>query len=130
MYTLSERSKVQYDTLHPDLKRIIDVALMRSKRDFSVVWGYRGEQLQNKFYKSGNSDLPYPRSKHNHKNKMGDIESLAFDFCVYPVDWNDTNGFIYLAGLFIGIAEELGIKVKWGGLWKSRDLGHIELEKE
>jgi hypothetical protein len=35
----------------------------------------------------------------------------------YPIDWENTNRFFYLAGLVEGLASIMGIKVVFGGDW-------------
>jgi peptidoglycan L-alanyl-D-glutamate endopeptidase CwlK len=51
------------------------------------------------------------------------------DVVPYPVDWSDICGFYEFAGFVKGIAVPLGIKVKWGGDFKTFfDGAHWELE--
>ena len=98
--------------------------------DVSVLWGYRGEVYQNKLYRKGLSKLQFPRSKHNK------VPSQAFDLAPYPIDWNDLHRFCYMAGIVLGVASQLGVRIRWGGDWdmdtelkdnKFNDLGHFEL---
>jgi len=67
---------------------------------------------------------------HNHH------PSLAVDVAPYPIDWENTNRFFYLAGLVEGIAAMMGVKVRFGGDWDSdkdfsdqkfNDLVHFEI---
>ena len=43
--------------------------------------------------------------------------SHAVDVAPYPIDWDDTKRFFYLAGLIMGIAEMKGVKLTWGRDW-------------
>jgi peptidoglycan L-alanyl-D-glutamate endopeptidase CwlK len=108
------------------LKEAIDVY------DFTILETHRDKKTQNKYYKQGKSKLNYPNSKHNT------YPSMAIDIAPYPIDWNDTKRFFYLAGLVMGIAEANGIKIRWGGNWdmdydfsdnKFMDLPHFEVLK-
>jgi peptidoglycan L-alanyl-D-glutamate endopeptidase CwlK len=72
----------------------------------------------------------FPDSTHNS------YPSLGIDVVPYPIDWRDTARFCYFAGYVKGIAQNLGIKIRWGGDWDSdwqvkdnrfNDLAHWEL---
>lgn len=80
--------------------------------DFTVLCGHRGEEEQNKVYDEKKSQLKFPESKHNK------TPSLAIDLCPYPIDWEDTDRFIFLGGHMIAIANENNINLRWGGNWK------------
>ena len=64
------------------------------------------------------------------------MPSLAIDAAPSPIDWNDRERFFYFAGVVKGVAEEMGIKIRWGGDWDGDndfddqtfdDLVHFEL---
>lgn len=128
MCKFSERSKENLRECHPDLQllfmRVISVF------DCAVIEGFRSEAEQNKAYHAGKSKLKWPQSKHNQ------VPSRAVDVVPYPVDWNDRERFVYMAGIVKGIASEMGISIRWGGDWDSdndlndqsfHDLPHFEL---
>lgn len=123
-----KNSKEKLATCHPDLQRIANEAI--KIMDFSVIWGHRGEEDQNKCYAKRTSTVKWPYSKHNP------FPSLAMDVCPYPEDWDDRDRFILLAGIIIGVAYDLGVPIIWGGDWNSnfyisdeklQDLGHFQL---
>jgi peptidoglycan L-alanyl-D-glutamate endopeptidase CwlK len=98
--------------------------------DFTIITGYRNKEDQDKAFQEGKSEEIYPNSKHNI------YPSRAVDIAPYPVDWNDSARFYFLAGIIMGLAYSKGIKLRWGGNWKndfdlknnkSNDLGHFEL---
>jgi peptidoglycan L-alanyl-D-glutamate endopeptidase CwlK len=132
MPTFSKRSNSKLLTCNPHLQYIARKAIQII--DFSVIWGYRDEESQNKAYAEGNSNLRFPHSKHNS------YPAQAFDFAPYPIDWEDIDRFIYVGGIIRGIAHEVGIRVRWGADWDSdgqlkderklRDFGHVELLEE
>ena len=81
------------------------------KFDCTIIEGHRNKDRQNKLFKEGKSKLKYPKGKHNA------IPSKAVDVAPYPIDWNDRERFTYFAGYVLGIAYEMGLKIRWGGDW-------------
>ena len=101
--------------------------------DCSVLQGHRGEREQNKYYSEGKSKVQYPLGRHNAK------PSRAVDVAPYPIDWDDRERFHLFAGFVLGIAQSMGIKLRWGGDWNMNfevddnqfdDFPHFELRKE
>lgn len=98
--------------------------------DCSILCGRRSKEDQNKAYEEGKSKLRYPESKHNL------LPSKAVDVAPYPIDWNDLGSFYMFAGYVKRVAENLGIRVRYGGDWDGdkktadqtfNDLPHFEL---
>jgi len=98
--------------------------------DITIIAGFRGQILQDRWYAEGKSKVMYPNSKHNT------YPSRAVDWAPYPIDWADTERFVFVAGRMFQIADQMGIKIRWGGDWDSdgrqidenfRDYGHVEL---
>ena len=83
--------------------------------DCTVICGHRGRKDQESAFDSGASKVHYPHGKHNS------TPSKAVDVMPYPVDWSETAKNIermaLFAGFAIGIAAEMGIKVRWGHDW-------------
>ena len=118
---LSARSIQELAGCHPDIKRVVRQAIQ--VYDFSVICGHRGQEAQDKALSEGFSRLPYPESKHNKRPSHG------VDLAPYPIDWKNTCEFYYMAGVVLGIAQAVGVKLKWGGRWtKIKDLPHFELD--
>ncbi len=126
------RSLERLETVDPDLvlvfREVIRVV------DVSILCGARSEADQRAAYDAGNSKVVWPNSKHNCPNP-GQL-SRAVDWAPYPIDWNATDRFLYVAGLIWGIAEELEIEIRNGADWRRdgrargnrfEDLGHTEL---
>jgi peptidoglycan L-alanyl-D-glutamate endopeptidase CwlK len=97
-----------------------------------VIEGHRGEERQNFLFDSEQSKVRYPSGKHNA------VVSLAADVVPYPVDWEDGERFALFAGYVKGIAEMMGLKIRWGGDWngdfytkdtKFFDAPHFELDE-
>ena len=85
--------------------------------------GFRTKEDQDLMIANGKSETPWPRSKHNvDKDGNPRPPSCAVDIAPYPIDWNDTYRFIYLAGCMRQAAARYGVKLRWGGNWDGDDL--------
>lgn len=102
--------------------------------DFSIVWGFRGEDDQNQAFHDGNSGKEWPDSLHNRE------PSPALDFAPYingiGIPWKDTHAFAVIGGLFIAAGVILGYDIVYGGDWdmdgqttdqRLQDWGHVQL---
>ena len=120
MFSFGKKSLEKRSQLHSDLQKVVDEAIKHI--DFSIICGHRGEEEQNEAFKSGASKLVYPNSKHNME------PSDAFDATPYPCDWSDIPSFQRLADIIKQAAETTGVKIIWGGDWKTfKDYPHFEL---
>lgn len=124
----SKRSRERLETCDERLQRIFSRVIEIC--DNTILIGHRGEEEQNEAYRTGHSKVKWPEGKHNA------IPSEAIDAAPYPIDWNDRERFTLFAGLVLGVAEEMGIKIRWGGDWdrdwqindnRFDDLVHFEL---
>lgn len=115
MYTFSARSTKQLTTCHPDLQKLFLEVIKHY--DCSILQGYRDRREQNKFQEEGRSKVRWPHSKHNI------LPSRAVDAVPYPIGWNTEweeayeKEMIFFAGLVIGFARNMGIRIRWGGDW-------------
>lgn len=106
--------------------------------DFTIVWGWRPQHIQDALFASGASKKRWPESTHNHM-KDGEPSSLALDFGVWvdgKIPWKDTHMFCVVAGVFFAAAKREGITLRWGGDWDMdgstmdqslMDWGHVEV---
>jgi peptidoglycan L-alanyl-D-glutamate endopeptidase CwlK len=135
MIKLGNLSTNRLDTCHPKLIRLIRAVAERipAPLDFSVTCGHRGEAEQEAAFKAGKSTKHWPHSLHNG------LPSRAIDLAPYPVDWNDYMSFARLAGYVQAVADDLGIRIRWGADWndngKTRDerlvdAPHFELHRD
>ena len=108
-------SRTNLQQCHPDLQRLFEEVVKHF--DCSVICGHRGEAEQNEAYHAGRSGLKFPQSKHNK------TPSMAADVAPYysgeGIPWEDRERFILFAGYVLGVAEQMGLKVVWGGDWDS-----------
>ena len=102
-------SRKRLDTCHKQIQKLFEEVV--KNYDCSIVCGHRGEKEQNEAYQKGNSQVMFPKGRHNA------LPSKAVDVAPYPIDWNDRDGFILFAGYVLGVASQLGINIRWGGDW-------------
>ena len=128
MFKFGKRSRERLATCHPDLQKIFNEVI--KKIDCSVLEGHRDERTQNKYFSEGKTKVKYPMGRHNTN------PSRAVDVTPYPIDWNDRERQTLFAGYVLGIAESMGIKLRWGGDWNQNfkvkdnrfdDFPHFEL---
>ena len=131
MNRYSKRSETRLSQCHPDIQRIFRYVL--TIIDHSVLTGHRNKRAQNKAFKDGYSEVQWPDGNHNS------LPSTAIDIAPWPIDWEDRERFVLLAGFVMGVAQHMGISLRWGGNWamdwnikgnKFDDLGHFELIEE
>lgn len=138
MFKLSIKSKAQYETLHQDLRIIIDEVLRYSSIDFGISEGHRPVEKQFEHYQKGRTKVDCcnwvieDKSKvitykdgHKLKSKHNELPSMAFDFCIYipgkPELAYDLNHLIAVGHLFVATGNRLyteGVishRVRWGG---------------
>jgi peptidoglycan LD-endopeptidase CwlK len=132
MPQFSDLSKKRLAECHPDLQRILNVAI--KEVDFTVMCGHRGKAEQDEAFENKKSRVRWPNSKHNK------VPSTAVDIAPWlpevKIDWNDTAAFARLVGYIERIADDLGVRIRWGGDWNENfrtrderliDMPHIEL---
>ena len=130
MPKFGKRSMSKLETCHEDLQQVFYQVIKHF--DCSILEGYRGEELQNKYFDEGKSKVKFPKGRHNAN------PSKAVDVVPWPVDWDDTDRMYYFAGFVKGIASMLDIPIRWGGDWNDntevkdtgfKDLPHFELKQ-
>lgn len=149
MFKYSRKSLSHYNTLHPDLKKILDKLL--EFYDHTILCGHRDVEEQLKLFNSKASKLKF--GKHNVS------PSRAVDITPYPIpeNWGEIDysnppeakelerivkeraRFYHMIGCVKAIASIYGIKIRCGADWNNDnnfidqnfdDLVHIELEDE
>lgn len=110
-FKLSNKSQSQLSTVHPQLRHVVERALELSTTDFSVNEGLRTEAAQRANIQKGVSQTM--KSKHL---KQADGYAHAVDLVPYPLNW-DLKNFYPIATAMKKAAEELSIKIRWGGCW-------------
>ncbi|MGV6989641.1 M15 family metallopeptidase [Testudinibacter sp. P80/BLE/0925] len=100
-------SEIRLQGVHPDLVKVVRLALKKSPVDFAVIEGKRSIQRQKQLFTAGNSKTM--RSRH--------LTGHAVDLVPLPVDWNNKQAFNDLAAVMFEAAKELGVSIRWGGDW-------------
>ena len=128
------KSVERLNTCHPDLIAVFSEVI--KYYDCTVTCGYRGEEDQNKAFDEGRSNARYPKGKHNNS------PSTAVDIYPYPGDFENYDRLSHFAGFVLGVANTMGIKLRWGRDWhqefwtkkkdttKLKDYPHFELVNE
>ncbi|HIK62004.1 MAG TPA: M15 family peptidase [Planctomycetes bacterium] len=102
--------------------------------DFTVLCGHRGKIAQGRAFFTKKSKARWGQSKHNS------TPSQAVDIAPWPIDWEDTEAFVYLAGIIRAVSHDLGYGdiIRWGGDWdqdermrdeRFRDYPHFEIKE-
>jgi peptidoglycan LD-endopeptidase CwlK len=118
-FTWSQRSLKNMEGLHPDLRKVCDLALQLSPLDFTIIGGRRSLAQQRIYVKQGKSQTM--NSRH--------LYGLAVDYCGAGGSF-DAKVLRLIAGAFKEAAKQLDIPITWGGDWKGFvDDDHIELAK-
>lgn len=126
MFKLSKRSKRHLKDVHPDLVKVVRRALEITKIDFGIPFtgGYRTAEQQNALFKAGKSQLDgYNRSSRHQFGEAVDV----FAYIDGKASW-DEDHLTHVATAMLAAASELGVKLRWGGHWRSFvDMPHFEV---
>ena len=126
MPKFGKRSQKRLKGVDTKLVNVLNQAIKHF--DFTVIEGVRSLETQKKYVARGASKTL--KSKH--------IDGKAVDIAPYPVDYDDEERFVYLGGFILGVASQLGIKLRWGLDWDRdtytkdtgfRDAGHFEIKE-
>jgi peptidoglycan LD-endopeptidase CwlK len=101
MSKYSNTSKSRLATCHEDLQTLFNEVI--KYYDCTIVCGHRGEIAQNEAYAAGNSEKPWPLSKHN---KWPSLAVDAAPFEKTAIDWGKLQSSNF-AGFVMGVAEML-----------------------
>jgi len=136
LYTFGARSEANLENVHPELVRLCRRAIEHI--DFSVIDGFRTQSEQMQLYADRKSQLNGTTQQSMHQL----LPSQAVDLLPYPGNmhgrniWQDKQRFCLFAGQIIGMANALGLTLRWGGDWNSDgslvdtnfvDMAHFEL---
>lgn len=127
-YQFSQSSKDKLRGVHPDLVKVVSLALSISEVDFKVIEGVRTQERQAYLFKTHATKTMQSRHLTGH----------AIDIVPLPVVWNNLAAFGTVAKAMFKASEQLKIPIRWGGDWnrngrsddeKFYDGPHFELLK-
>lgn len=130
MPSFGKTSRERLSTCHPAIQKVFNEVIKHF--DCTIVEGHRPKEKQDEYYPK-KSKVQWPNSKHNSEPSEG------IDACPYingSLSWDRTHC-LYFAGFVLGVASQMGIRMRWGGDWdmdneavtdqEFQDLVHFEL---
>lgn len=99
----------------PCLQVVMSASIANSHVDFGITCGHRNEYDQNKAFDEGKSKVRFPNGKHNkYPSEAVDVLAYVKGKPTYEITY-----YVYLYGLFSGIARSLGYDIRSGLDWDS-----------
>ena len=131
-HRFGKRSLDNLETVHAHLKAVAFLALKLSPHDFIITEGVRSLARQKELVAKGASKTM--NSYHlDSKDGIIDGKGCALDFYPFYGGQVQVNAnwkyFKEIADAFKQAASDLGVRITWGGDWKTfKDGPHIQLE--
>lgn len=119
MYKLGTRSLERLEGVHTDLVAVVKLAIQKTEIDFTVLEGLRTKERQIQLVASGASRTMNSRHLTGH----------AVDLAPLPIDWSNREAFRVVANAMKAAGKELGVKIEWGGDFRTfSDMPHFQIE--
>ena len=119
-FKLSQRSRDRLVGVHPDLVRVVELAILLTTVDFSVVDGVRTLNKQREYFNRGKSKTM------NSRHLTGHAVDLA-PWVHGEIDWSDGPHWLAISDAMKQAAYSERIPLTWGGEWEWQDKPHFEL---
>jgi peptidoglycan L-alanyl-D-glutamate endopeptidase CwlK len=125
MFKLTPTDLAKLKGVDPSLVKVIVEAAKTAKTPFRVLEGLRTAAKQAEYFKKGTSRLDGVKKKSKHQlGKAVDIVPIVNG----KVEFRSWTPFYPMAANVKAAAKKLGVKITWGGDWKSFPDGpHFEL---
>ncbi len=122
-FTLSANSYRKLEGVHPQLVRVVELAIALTEVDFTVTEGVRTYARQKALVEAGASTTMNSRHLTGHAVDLAAYVNgkIAWDWPLYHK----------IAAAMKQAAKELNVAIVWGGDWKSFPDGpHFELDRK
>lgn len=128
MFKLSVKSLGILEKVHPDLQRVVKLAITLSTVDFAVIQGVRTIQEQKALYAKGRTE-PGPIVTWTLNSRH--IGGFAVDLMAVVNGAGSWEEKYYpdIAKAMKRAALDLTVPIVWGGDWRKKDLPHFQLDK-
>lgn len=121
-FTLSKRSLNNLNGVHPDLVKVVKLAITYTPVDFVVTEGLRTKERQEALVKAGASRTMNSRHLTGHAVDLAALVGgqVRWDWPLYE----------RISQAMLRAAKELKVKLIWGGSWATfKDGPHFELAR-
>ena len=108
-FVLGERSLKNLEGVHPDLVKVVKRAIQISRMDFTVIEGVRTKERQRELVRKGASKTMNSRHITGHAVDIVPVKDGV-------ISWR-IDDYYPLAEAMATAADELGVRVRWGGAW-------------
>lgn len=110
-YALGATSLARLQGVHPDLVKVVKLAITRTPVDFTVLEGLRTKERQAVLFKQGATKTMNSRHITGHAVDLAPVidGKVSWDWPLYH----------RLEPVVKAAAKELGVPIEWGGGWAS-----------
>lgn len=108
-FVLGERSLKNLEGVNPDLVAVVKRAIQISRMDFTVIEGVRTKERQKELVRKGASKTMNSRHITGHAVDIVPVKDGV-------ISWR-IDDYYPLAEAMATAADELGVRVRWGGAW-------------
>lgn len=128
-YAKSSIQKLQ--SVHPKLRKVMMLAKEKAEIDFDISEGHRSPVKQNKIYQIGRTIAGKIKTYcdgYKHLSEHNYFPSKAVDIYAYNGTHADYSKekMLYLSSVIKEAADELGVRITWGGDWTVEKDGLID----
>lgn len=143
MYRFGSTSIRRLSTCREELQQVMKLAIQRSPIDFGIAQGHRSVQEQQTLYAQGRTEpgaivthVDGIRKKSQHNFNPSNAVDI-YGWVNGQATW-EPKTLIFISGIIMSCANELGIALRWGGNWDGDgeiisdqnfiDIPHFEFE--